>query len=190
MEENAKNGKPPELGADLTDGFAGRFILKKVRSILRALRLPWTDHDDLAQQLRLELVARAQRFDPSRGTWEAFVLTVVNARARSLYRRLARTPRPISLEEAGCDGRPVGASVLADPAQTDPAAAFQLRLDVDDKRDGLDAERQYVLDQLKIWSVTELAEKLGIPRSTLDDRVKGLSGPLASLAPGGEPPEK
>ena len=72
--DKAQDGKwdSDALGDELLGGFAGQLIRTKVRRICRALKLCRHDGEDLEQQIRLELLTRASRFNPERGTWEAF----------------------------------------------------------------------------------------------------------------------
>ena len=91
------------LGEELLQGFAGRLIRSKVFKICRSLKLSRDDGDDLAQQIRLELITRASKFDPARGTWEAFVTTVTENRARTHYRRLRRLPKPMPYSDLVSD---------------------------------------------------------------------------------------
>lgn len=55
---------------------AGRYA----RSGARRMSLPRADRDDLEQDILLTLLERGGRFDPTRGSWDAFV-TLVSRRA-------------------------------------------------------------------------------------------------------------
>lgn len=179
------------LGDELMQGFAARLIRAKVGSICRALKMTRHDGEDLEQQIRLELLIRAKKFDPERGTWEAYVHCVANARARTHFRRLRRLPEPMpfsdvigDLNEAECISeryrlRHRGADMNPDAAE--------LHSDVQFVRDQLDLDAQMLTEMLKTCSVTEASREMDIPRSTLVGRIHGLQKPFSELRPSSTP---
>lgn len=74
--------------------------------LARRVRDPARDRDDHCQDILLDLLQRAQRFDPVRGSWGAFVTVVTRHAALSL---LARHIRSAGIESIPADD-------LADPA--------------------------------------------------------------------------
>jgi RNA polymerase sigma-70 factor (ECF subfamily) len=71
------------------------------RGLVRRLALPSHEHEDLRQELLLDLIARFKRFDPGRGTAGMFAGVIVRHRAKRLASRVNRRRAmfvPISLE--------------------------------------------------------------------------------------------
>lgn len=70
----------------LSSSITRAFLRKKADQVVRGLRLPRTELDDVVQELALTLIRRLERFDPSRGPLGAYIKTVVTSRAQTLYR--------------------------------------------------------------------------------------------------------
>ncbi len=64
----------------------------RARSLRRRLKTQAADADDFRQAILLELVGRAARFDPCRGTWGAFVSVVTRHAAARLANHRLRHP--------------------------------------------------------------------------------------------------
>ena len=116
---------------------------RTARRLVHGLGLGSQERDDLRQDLVADLIARLKSFDPSRGTWGAFVGTVLAHRAARLAGRIRRERRvfaPVSLDDPrpGCGGGTVGDAVaeadgyaawLGQP--TDAVAVVERRLALD-----------------------------------------------------------
>lgn len=79
------------------------------RSGARRLSLPQTDRDDLEQDILLTLLERSERFDPTRGSWDAFV-TLVSRRAVIDRMRAERSAARPTFVPVDLDLFPHGAS--------------------------------------------------------------------------------
>ncbi|MEQ9588025.1 MAG: sigma factor [Parvibaculaceae bacterium] len=186
MEYNTDAGRDrAALGHELMQGFAGRLIRQKARGVCRALNLGQADAEDVEQQIRLELLIRAAKYDPDRGTWEAFVTCVAESRARTHYRRLRRLPRPFPFSDVFPEAA-TGSEVSEAEGRRHVAGAIEssesdLHQDVEFLSEQLDLDNQMLTELLRIWSVTEVARALELPRSTVADRVRALQRPFAEL---------
>jgi DNA-directed RNA polymerase specialized sigma24 family protein len=74
------------------------------RRLLRQLRLPRHDLDDLRQDLLADLIARLRGFDPERGSLGAFSGIVLANRSTRIANKVKRErrlygPAPVSLDE-------------------------------------------------------------------------------------------
>jgi DNA-directed RNA polymerase specialized sigma24 family protein len=58
--------------------------------LVRNLQLPVHHREDLRQELLLDLIARFKRFDPARGTLNAFASVIIRHRAGRLGKRISR----------------------------------------------------------------------------------------------------
>lgn len=170
--------KPEDPGQELVTGLAGQIISIKAQLLGRRLRLGPADLEDIEQELRLEVFQRSPRFDPVRGTWEAFVHCVVNSRSRSLFRRLHRKRRPIllSMTERRSDG---ALGLTTDDSGSRDAT--DLRHDLQQVRTRLTAEERELFDLLADHSVTQIAAVLKMPRTTVSSRIRLLDERLRPL---------
>lgn len=180
------------LGDELLRGFAARLIRSKVSRICRSLRLSRHDGEDLEQQIRLELVTRASKFNPARGTWEAFVTTVTENRARTHFRRLRKLPRPLPysdlVAESACQPDFPDDARLRHRGTRTSQPDTDMRLDVDFVQQQLDLDARIMTDLLRVFSVSEVASRTNRPLSTLYERLKKLRRPFQELNPGDASP--
>ncbi len=58
--------------------------------LVRNLQLPVHQREDLRQELLLDLIARLKRFDPARGTLNAFASVIIRHRVGRLGKRINR----------------------------------------------------------------------------------------------------
>lgn len=79
---------------------------RRAGRLARQVRDPARDRDDHRQDILLDLLQRAHRFDPVRGSWGAFVTVVTRHAALSL---LERHIRSVGIENTSAD-------YIADPA--------------------------------------------------------------------------
>lgn len=61
--------------------------------LVRKLRLPWHEHEDVRQDLLVDLFSRLKHFDPTRGALGAFVGAVLSNGASMLMARIRRERR-------------------------------------------------------------------------------------------------
>lgn len=110
--------------------------------LVRQLRLPAHDREDLRQDLLVDLVARLRSFDPRRGAPGTFIATVIAHRAGRLARRICRDRFfvPISFQEPALagEGATLGdglaeadsyGALMGQP--TDPFVPVERRIDLD-----------------------------------------------------------
>jgi len=144
--ETAALGELYDLFAGLVNGLA-----------LRILR-DGADAEDVVQEVFLQVWRQASRFDPGRGTVEAWLCTMARTRALDrLRRRVARREDPE-------DGAP--------PSSTTPRSAEALA--VRKALDGLTPDQRRALDLAYFEGLTqsEIAERLGEPLGTIKTRIR------------------
>lgn len=103
-------------GRDLTaDPFTSEFIQRKAGQICHTRGFDRSEFDDLCQEMLLAVWKQAGRFDPQRGSPEAFVMLVVDTWIRMEIRRRRRLKRggcrrPVSIDAAasGREGASLG----------------------------------------------------------------------------------
>jgi RNA polymerase sigma-70 factor (ECF subfamily) len=111
--------------------------------LVRRLRLPVHEREDLRQDLLVDLIARLKSFDPTRGSLGAFAGTVIARHAARLAARIRRDRSlfaPMSLDDplSGTDGDTLGDTIPGSGGyaammgqSTDGFAAVERRLDLD-----------------------------------------------------------
>ena len=110
---------------------------RRAGSLARQVKDPARDRDDHRQDILLDLLQRAHRFDPVRGSWGAFVTVVTRHAALTL---LAGHLRSAAIETASADD-------LADPAGHVEAATL-LAIDVNAARRRLPPSLGEMLDAI------------------------------------------
>jgi RNA polymerase sigma-70 factor (ECF subfamily) len=162
------------------------------RSLVRRMRLPRHDLEDIRQDLIADAIARLAAFDPARGSIGAFVATVMTHRATRIMRRVIAERRmfgfePISIDAPALGGE--GATVGADIPEnanlgalwgqpSHGAATSTIRLDVERCLGTLDRQDGVLCAALTTRSVDELAAEGNGSRAGLYRRIQTLRGTL------------
>jgi len=166
------------------------FIRKKARQLVGKSGFTRWDIDDICQELTLRLFRAMLSFDPNQGHWAVFVTTVVERSAASLLRDKRAEKRDHrrvrSLNVVIADDEHEGPVELGDTvgrreldarlgqASRDEHDLAQLALDIAGAIAGLSPEMRELAERLKTDSVSQIARDLGVPRTTLNDRVREL----------------
>jgi RNA polymerase sigma factor (sigma-70 family) len=156
---------PPRGGeVNPTEPAVAAIIARKARSLVGRAGLRHQDRDDLVQELTLQVLARRDQYEPSRGTWPGFVKRLVERLGNNLVRdRLAA-------KRYGGPHRPLGEPI---PAPHDPRADSRA-LDVAEALGTLPPDLRVVAELLMTRAVTEVAEVLGVARSTVYARLREI----------------
>ena len=123
---------------------------RRAGSLARQVKDPARDRDDHRQDILLDLLQRAHRFDPVRGSWGAFVTVVTRHAALTL---LAGHPRSAAIENIDADD-------LADPADHAEAATL-LAIDVKSARRRLPPSLCEMLDAIAEEGSVTGAQRVG-----------------------------
>jgi DNA-directed RNA polymerase specialized sigma24 family protein len=91
---------------DAIDPMASRFIRGKVRQLIRYRGFSPEDREDLFHDFAFDLLQRKEHFDPTAGTWEAFVIVVCENRFAALLEHRCAQKRS-DRSEAGSLNDPV-----------------------------------------------------------------------------------
>lgn len=87
----------------LTD-YAEKLIPIKARQLARRSDFRWTDDEDLAQEMRRQLLRRAHLFDAKRGSINTFVARVIDSWIASLLRDRRRQKRAAGRDSVSLEG--------------------------------------------------------------------------------------
>jgi RNA polymerase sigma-70 factor (ECF subfamily) len=164
--------------------------------LVRCLRLPPDEREDLRQDLLTDLISRLPAFDPARGTLGAFAGTVIAHRAARLAARIRRERAvfaPVSPDDpmADAEGTTLGETIAESsgyPAMmgqwTDGFAAVERRLDLDRALGTLRGSDLALCSRLIHHTPTELSQvgfgsRAGLYRQVQEIRLQLMTGGLS-----------
>jgi RNA polymerase sigma-70 factor (ECF subfamily) len=165
------------------------------RRLIRQLRLPRSDLDDIRQDLLVDLIGRMSAFDPERGSIGALAGTILANRATRIANKVSRERRtfgfvPVSLDETipDSDGLTRGDLVAEDEGlaayfgqPVDAFAAAERRLDLERGLGSLDPHDGALIATLSQTTLDRLAANGRGARSTLYRRVRDIRLALAAV---------
>ena len=179
-----------DLGHELTQGFAARFIRHKCRQLVGQLGLTRSDRDDLEQDMRMALIERFEQFDSAVAHWNVFVTTIVEHAVVAILEHRGAEKRGHGLGIAtlhtlvndGEGGYTELAQCVLDDERSnmtgfvprDPQEVFELSEDLSTVLDRLPPDLREMCERLKTMSITELAREMDVPRRTLRDRLESV----------------
>jgi RNA polymerase sigma-70 factor, ECF subfamily len=159
----------------------------KARTLIGRAGFTAEDRRDLEQELTLRLLSPLSRYDPTRGERLVYAQVLVDRVAANILRdqqRLKRAGGPVaSLDQplGGDDPSDLVASVggrerdaVGGTTPRSDEELQQLALDVASVLERLPDDVRAIAVGLMTESLAALARRLGVPRSTLRDRVQGL----------------
>ena len=144
--------------------FSNIVIRTEVKKLRQRGIIRRADAEDIASEVMARLLEEWDRFDPARGTREAYINQVVSTRLLSLLRdrnaqkRSAKVeaidPSDERLVDRSCDGE-------------EWLRRVDLRVDLHIAFSKLNPKQRAVCDQLLRDVVSPAAKEMGVPRSTL-----------------------
>ncbi len=175
-----------DLGHELTNGFAAHYIRRKAKQLVRRAGFSRSDVDDIQQQLFQRLLENLAAFDPEQGHFNVFVKTLVERYVANILRdsraekRDRRQTCSLSTVVEEFDGGPVELGDTISQHELDARLGRETRdaadlvMDVSQIAAGLPDDLRDLYERLKYGTVSEVARNLGVPRTTVHDRVKRL----------------
>jgi len=147
--------------------FARGLIRREARLLRAASADAIWGFEDLEQELRLRLLQALDRYDPGRGSSEAFVAVVLGRAAAGIRRdrgRFKRTRRAVA----------PGAAEPTESVDSLDEAARDLRIDLLRAVGTLPDDLLLLAGQLLLRSLAEVARAQGVPRSSLVRRLERI----------------
>jgi RNA polymerase sigma factor (sigma-70 family) len=148
--------------------FANVVIRTEVKKLRERGVIRRADAEDIASELVAQLLEVWDRFDPERGTREAFINQVVSTRIVSILRERRAQKRRGTTEaiDAGSD-RLIDRIWSGDGWRH----RIELRVDLEVAFSRLNSRQHAICDQLLREALSPAAKQMGVPRSTLRDAV-------------------
>jgi RNA polymerase sigma-70 factor (ECF subfamily) len=150
-------------------------IQRKSYQIVRQTGLPVSDREDVEQTLALHLLTRLRQFDGAEEARPAYVRMVLRQATVNALRFLSAAKRAGGATSLDAllrneDEREVAPGGGDD--RRDTQEQFELARDVAEVLESLPAELRPVAEGLMSHSISRTARDLGMPRSTLYERVE------------------
>lgn len=160
-------------------GYAERLIRWKARQLLRSPFFRENDFEDLQQDLLLAWYQAWPSFDERKGDPRSFTKTVINNAARSLVIAAQAEMRwtgsmPLSLD-APLQSGDSGDLTLGDTLQSEENIPEGLSSDLGRVISSLPPDLALIAEMLKTKTLAEIARETGIPRTTLNYKLKKLA---------------
>jgi RNA polymerase sigma-70 factor (ECF subfamily) len=188
MQASSTNGYGPQCAPPL-----GRFeygiVKRKVSQIIGRAGFTRQDRKDLEQELIARLLQGLKSFDPKVAHRKIFVTTVVERAFRNVlrdkqaekrdHRRICSLHLQIQVTDDGPTdlAKSISDRELDSRRRRDPRSAeelSELASDLDEVLASLPEELRDLAERLKTQSISAIARELGVPRTTLNDRVRQL----------------
>ena len=170
------------------DSYAAFFIAYKARTLIRMPMFSRDDLEDLEQDMLLYYLLSMPDFDPQKGDKRSFIKTVVNRKALMLVRDAEREKRWTGAQNFSLsfqigdedDGNTLAdmitgeSSIWGDVFFAQSQIVAEQNIDIDKILSGMPDDLRQTYSLLTEYSVSEAAELLGIPRTTMSSRLKKL----------------
>ena len=168
--------RPLNLTHEFTEGFAARYIRHKALQLVGIAGFTQSDLPDLQQDLVLCLLERLPKFNSSRGTWQAFVVTVLERRVATLLvaRHAVRRAQLRFRLALPSSAEPAVARCPAPGPERDELDLVDLEHDVTVVVARLPYKLRIVCRWLKEAEVPAIARWLGVSQTTIHNRIKTL----------------
>lgn len=170
------------------DSYAAFFVRQKAKSLIHSGLFNSFEQEDLEQELMLGYLEDCHNFDPTKANHKIFTRMVINHRAGQLIRKVTTDKRKVHLRQISLD-QPLSSEdedlalvdLLADSGEIADGTEFQdiatqsiLKIDLERMRATLPEELQVIFDLLGDYTVSEIAQRLDIPRTTITSRIKKI----------------
>lgn len=164
-------------------------VKRKVSEMIGKAGFTEADRMDLQQELFARLIERLRHHDPDRGHRNVYVVTIVDRESCRMLRAAQAQKRnsckvtslQITVVSEDQSERELADAISSTIHETrwnrysrSSDALMDLFLDLQEFTDGLSEEQQKLVKALKVNTVSEIAEAMKIPRTTLDYRVSKL----------------
>ena len=157
--------------------YATSYAKRKANQLVDHFGFNKSDRADIVQELLLDLVRRWPHFDPTRGKPQVFIRRVLWARVSTLIKQKRALKRQFDYESATldeeADNEVTNSFRTGLPERIDQEYS-DLASDVATVLAELSSEDRELCERLQSQPLAEIARELGIPRSTLADRLQKL----------------
>ena len=166
--------------------FEHSLIRRKAGQILGRNGFAWQDRDSVEQELKIKLLERLEFFDRGVSHRNVFATTVIEREVAKLIRYRQADKRDfrrvcslnVMIPSGDEDPVELGSTISTQEYETrwcresrSPEALSELRQDITTMLELLPPDLRRLAEQLKEKSLSQVAREMGIPRTTLRERV-------------------
>lgn len=168
------------------DEYAANLIKHKARKMVGTAGYTYDDLPDIEQDLMLDLLQRIKNFNPSIAKMSTFMSRIVENKVNTLYEsrnaacrnwRLCQTSLNDPIQKNDSDVSERIDLVTSPREEEESLSASELHdrhIDLTKVLNTLPEDLQDLCQRLKYQSITEAAQELGIPRTSLYTKLKQL----------------
>lgn len=177
------------------EAFAREHVRRRVAKLVRALRFPDGDGDDLEQEILLYVYQCLPKYDEARGSIEAFTNKVVTSKIRNIMdprtarmRELSLTGYSLDESARSMDGEGITRLDMVDSRacrgsyesiETYSSGEIELKVDIDRLISRLPPILRDLCNALKWGNITDASEELQINRREVARKMHKLRGLFA-----------
>ncbi|TWU61944.1 sigma-70 family RNA polymerase sigma factor [Crateriforma conspicua] len=173
----------------LEDTFTRRLVQRKANQLIGKYGYTEIDRDDLQQDMYLRVLQSLRSYDPDEGHQNKFITAVVEryvaniVRDRCAEKRCDADTVLLSTPLSQADGESIRVTHTLSGSSNDrhtgrsrrtDTEISQLRLDIQAVIDELPADWQQIVELRKSFSITEIAEQIGVARTTISARFQKI----------------
>jgi RNA polymerase sigma-70 factor (ECF subfamily) len=182
--------KGVDLEEELATGFAARLIRRKARQLVGRAGYTRSDRSEVEQDLRIFLLSRLSKFDPEVSHWNAFVTMALERHVATILEKRRRQKRESSQNITSLStqvpdecGQKVDLARMLGVEHREPltgrytvedSGRVEAVVDVQELMSRLPEELRDLCERLKTDSIAKISRDLGVPRSTINDRIYRL----------------
>jgi len=176
------------------DEYAARLIKNKARQMVGTAGYTPLDQQDLEQELMVDLINRLPRFNPAIAKKNTFMIRVVEHRIATIYEsrragrrdwRLCQSSLNSKLNHKDGDTFECIDLVVSPLSgmEVESSVADQYAFQIDFKKalGGLPEDLQDLCMRLKVQTLTEIAQELDVPRTSLYSKLRTIKNHFAAL---------
>ena len=168
-----------------SDCYATWYIRRQARRLAGKYGFAADEADDISQELSLHLLKQWPSYDETKGKPTTFIANVVDAKVRDMLRTQQSQIPEVELTDSLMDEAEYGTldGIRGQPAVSE-LEQIELRLDIEAILAGMPPDLRRIAELLQQMNISDAARTLGIPRSTLRDRLVAVRKHFAAAGYG------
>lgn len=171
------------------DSYAAFFIGYKVKQLIRSPFFTYDDYEDLQQELMLAYLLAWPKFDKNQGDRRSFIKTSINNKAHKIIRDAETQKRwtgtknvslsmPFQSDEENNDALidkiSSDQNIWNNPSSLEQYREIEINIDMKKISQDMPKELQDLYSLMQEHTISEIADILKIPRTTLSSKAKKL----------------
>lgn len=155
----------PSIDAIASDPYLGALIRKLAREF-NPRRPPHIDRGDVEAELWLKALSHIDEYDEAKSYWSCFIRTLLLRHLKNMLRDHCATKRD--------HRRTTSLDAVAELQEPHAEESKDLKVDLGELFPTLSSQEREMCLRLMSDSMSQVARELGVPRTTLQSRIKKL----------------